>query len=159
VSYLIKQCGLTLIELIVVLAIVSVLAAVAVPSYRESISSSKRLEAQTALAALAVAVERHYSAQQPPSYANASASSLLAEYTPIGGNTTSETATYRLCVVDRGDSASGSSCPTKDSATDYALIALPLNAQAADRCGALKLTDTGAKSVSGGSSSEAECWK
>lgn len=156
---LIRRRGFTLIELMIVVAIVAIIAAVAVPSYRESIASSKRLEAQVALAALAVAVERYYSSQQPPSYANANAASLLAEYAPVGSNATLSTATYRLCVGDRGDSASGSECPSKESATDYSLLAIPLNSQANDKCGVLKLTDVGVKSVSGSAATTEECWK
>lgn len=54
------QHGVTLIELMIVLLIVGILASIAVPSYRQHVLRSHRVEAQTALMNLAAAQERHY---------------------------------------------------------------------------------------------------
>lgn len=151
--------GITLVELIVAVAVVGILAAIVMPSYRESVAESKRLEAQTALAALALAVERYYSRQQPPSYLSATAGGVFHSYAPIGTGATSATATYLLCVGDRGDSVAGSACPSKDSGLNYQLFAIPLNSQAGDGCGVFSLSDIGAKTVLNASKSSGECWK
>ncbi len=52
--------GVTLIELMIVLLIVGLLASIAVPSYRQFILRSHRVEAQAALMNLAAAQEKHY---------------------------------------------------------------------------------------------------
>jgi type IV pilus assembly protein PilE len=54
------QHGVTLIELMIVLLIVGLLASIAVPSYRQYILRSHRVEAQTVLMNLAAAQEKHY---------------------------------------------------------------------------------------------------
>lgn len=54
------QRGVTLIELMIVLLIVGLLASIAVPSYRQYVLRSHRVEAQTVLMNLAAAQEKHY---------------------------------------------------------------------------------------------------
>lgn len=55
-----KQRGMTLIELVVVIMIVGILAAVAIPSYRQYVMRSQRADAKDALLALATQQEKHY---------------------------------------------------------------------------------------------------
>lgn len=55
-----RICGFTLIELMVVLLIVGILGAVAVPTYRQYVIRSNRTEAKAALLRLAANQERHY---------------------------------------------------------------------------------------------------
>ncbi len=55
-----KSAGFSLIELMIVVAIIAILAAVAFPSYQESVKKSRRSDAQTALLGFAQAMERHY---------------------------------------------------------------------------------------------------
>jgi type IV pilus assembly protein PilE len=50
--------GFTLIEVMIVVAIVGILAAVAYPSYQDHVRKSRRAEAQSALMGLAAAMER-----------------------------------------------------------------------------------------------------
>ena len=54
------QKGFTLIELMVVIIIVAILAAIAVPSYQNYITKAKVKEAQSSLIALSLAVENAY---------------------------------------------------------------------------------------------------
>lgn len=55
-----RQQGLTLIELVVVMMIVGILAAVAIPSYRAYITRSQRSDAKDALLVIATQQEKHY---------------------------------------------------------------------------------------------------
>ena len=58
-----KNSGFSLIELMIVVVIVTILAAIAVPSYNSQIRKSRRTEAKTALADLASREERLYATQ------------------------------------------------------------------------------------------------
>ena len=53
-----KNRGVTLIELVVVVAILALLASIAVPSYRQYVLRSNRAEAKSALLTLAAAQEK-----------------------------------------------------------------------------------------------------
>jgi type IV pilus assembly protein PilE len=52
--------GVTLIELMIVVVIISILAAVSYPSYREFVARAKRTEAKAALLQIATNQERQY---------------------------------------------------------------------------------------------------
>ncbi|MDJ0793915.1 MAG: type IV pilin protein [Woeseiaceae bacterium] len=58
--FLRKQRGITLIELMIVVVIISILAAVAYPNYQEFVARAKRNEAKAALLRLATNQERFY---------------------------------------------------------------------------------------------------
>jgi len=55
-----KSKGFTLIELIIVVLIVGILGAIALPSYKEYVRKARRTEAQGILEGLAQAMERHF---------------------------------------------------------------------------------------------------
>jgi len=72
-----RAAGFTLIEMMVVVAIAGILAAVAIPSYREQLIRSSRSAAQTELLELGAAQERIYL------NSGAYASSVSAAYTGL----------------------------------------------------------------------------
>jgi type IV pilus assembly protein PilE len=122
--------GFTLIELMIVVAIVGILAAVAYPSYLQHVESTRRSDAQGALSGLANAIERHYTTNS--SYKNAAESGdtgspgIYPNEAPLDG----ATKFYDLTIQSADDSS-------------YVLRATPKNGQAGD--GIMELTSTGVK--------------
>lgn len=77
--------GFTLVELMVVIVIVALLAAIAVPLYINYVKDARRSEAAGALAAVATAQQTYY--QRNSGYANALAS-LNVDLTDVSANWT-----------------------------------------------------------------------
>ncbi len=143
-----RQQGFSLVELMVVVAIVGMLAALAYPSYRDQVRSTKRADCAGAMTGLANAMERHYSITGSYLGAanggnNTGAPAIYARRCPIDGNTP----TYNLRIQAATEST-------------YRLRAIPLGAQAEDKCGRLNLRNTGAKSISSAQSGVnwKDCW-
>ena len=127
--------GFTLIELMIVVAIVGILSAIAYPSYIEQVRKSHRADAQAALMENAQFLERRFTTQN--SYlgdwagADDANGALPVLATPRDGGTTR----YTLSVTDI-------------AANRFTLQATAVGAQADDACGNLSLEHTGARSAS-----------
>ncbi|SHG20370.1 type IV pilus assembly protein PilE [Microbulbifer donghaiensis] len=126
-----QQRGFTLIELMIVVAIVAILAAVAWPSYQNHIRATNRADAQGALLGLAQAMERHFT--QNGTYEEAAAADadtgapqIFPTESPLDGSNK----TYNLVIT----AADGSS---------YTLQAQPKGSQTGD--GILQLSSSGEK--------------
>jgi len=63
-----NQKGFTLIELMIVVAVIGILAAIALPNYVEYVRNGKASEATSLLSQLNLKLERYYSDQTPPTY-------------------------------------------------------------------------------------------
>ncbi|RAU17359.1 type IV pilin [Nitrincola tibetensis] len=136
--------GFTLIELMIVVAIIGIIASVAYPSYQDSIAKSRRANAQASLLELAQFMERHYTANN--------------QYTV--GNTNPVTPPALPFTVSPKDG--GAVFYNIDlaiiTATTYTLRATPAGAMAGDNCGNLTLTHTGVKGRTG-SLALNQCWR
>jgi type IV pilus assembly protein PilE len=111
------QKAFTLIELMVTVAIVGILAAIAYPSYQNSVIKSRRADAEGILLGLANALERKFTE-----------SNSYAGYTLPA----SATGYYTISLSQQTTSA-------------YTLSATPKASQTSDSCGTLTLTHTGIK--------------
>lgn len=126
-----RQKGFTLIEIMIVVAIVGILAALAIPAYQDQVASSRRADAQGALMGLAQAMERSYTENGTylglaESGNNTGAPTIFPDEAPIDG----ATKFYDLTI-------------SAATASSYTVRATPKNAQAGD--GNLELDSTGAK--------------
>ena len=130
-----KSMGFTLIELMIVVAIVAFLASIALPSYRNFVVRASRAEAVADLSELASWLERQYTIFG--SYDNASMPSLPFSNSPRTGN-----AKYTITL-------------TSPSSSTYLLTSTPTGGQLADdiTCGTLTLSNTSRKCIIGSSGS------
>lgn len=150
-----KRSGFTLIEVMIVVAIVSILAAIAIPSYTRYTLRSYRAEGRNMLLEATQWLEKNYTVSQ--SYA------LAADGTTAITTAILAAANVNLNVVPRGSSGSAvrynisfSAGPT---ATTYTLLATRANAQTADAdCGDLTLNNLQVRGRTGSGASIEECW-
>jgi len=117
----VRNQGFSLIELMIVVAIVAILSAVAFPSYQQYRLTAIREEAKERLMTCRQAMEEYYVAHK--TYIGAMASKICPKYFPEGS--TSVTAYYRFT---RG----------VEKRNRYIIQARPLGIMAADRCGWLQ---------------------
>jgi type IV pilus assembly protein PilE len=143
-----KNSGFTLIELMIVVAILGVVAAFAYNSYSRSVEKSRRSEAKNALLHAATLQERLQ-------IQNNQYSELIAD---LGGATTENE--YYAMSVATGE-MSGSDCDTSASEFScFIVTATAQNAQASDEsCATLTIDSLGRKTAqdSGGTTND-DCW-
>ncbi|TCT22887.1 type IV pilin protein [Thiobaca trueperi] len=128
--------GFTLIELMITVAIVGILAAIAYPSYQDSVRKSWRANGASCLMELAQRMERRFTGS----------SSYVGNALPPSGCTT------------EADMAAhyGFSFAANPTATAFTLQAVPVGSQASDTCGTLTITQTGLKGSDG---TVSDCWR
>ena len=144
-----RQAGFTLIEMMIVVAILGVLAAIALPSYQESVKKGRRTDAMAALQGLAQAMERHYTTtggytDAATGPADTGAPTIFSAKSPIDGSQTF----YNLTI-------------SAATTTTYTLTADPSSGQEGD--GNITLTHTGARAWDrnndGAYAATENCWE
>jgi type IV pilus assembly protein PilE len=149
-----RSLGFSLIELLVTVAIVSILATIAVTSYSSQVQKSRRTEAKSALLDLAGREERLFSTTNAYSnveafvgYAAAGVPTVMTGM-PFGNGYYTLTAAVPDAVNQPG------------VASSYLLTAIPVagSSQAGDTaCGSFSVNQLGVQTVSG-TSTAASCW-
>lgn len=126
-----KPNGFTLIELMMVVAIIGLLAAIALPQYSDYVVRAKRVEAQGLLLELASFTERFFT--ETGAYTGVA---LPFTTSPKEGSNTSYNIAFSVAAA----------------ATVFTLTATPTGSQSVDTdCGALSLDQAGVKCILAGS--------
>ena len=127
------QKGFTLLELIVVVAIIGILAAIAYPSYQAQTERGRVSEGRAAMVEAAASMERCFTATG----------------TYVGCNPrpdSSATGFYNIVAANR-------------TASNYQLQAVRQRATGANNCGTLLLNAAGQRDAQGNSKPVDECWR
>lgn len=152
-----KQTGFTLVELLIVLAIVGILTGIALPMYQGYTTKARRADAKAALSELSVWMERQYTAKSCYGTLDSSTGNCTTNKPTLPFTVTpkSGTAYYTLDVCLTGTTCNGATVTIPTSG--FVLIAVPTTSQKDPTCGSLLLDNTGNKTETG-TGSVAECW-
>jgi type IV pilus assembly protein PilE len=124
---------MTLIELVIVMAVMGILVATAVPSYRSHMLRVHRTEAIRILLQASMCQERVYASN--------------GSYDTNRCQPGSEYKQYQLSYT-----------PADTQSRMYMAMATPIGAQLDDPCGSLSLDQNGTRNISGVNISSMKCW-
>lgn len=136
-----RSGGFTLIELMIVVAVIGILAAIAYPSYTAYVARGNRAVAKQGLLELAQFMERTYTENN--TYTPGGALPAL----PFTTMPKTGTALYNMALDAAGTSA-----------TIYKLTATRTGSMASDECGDYSIDNTGAQTVANATATAADCW-
>lgn len=126
------QSGFSLIEMMIVVAIIAIIASIALPSYNEHVRKTRRAAGGACATAMAQQMERWYT----------------TNLTYVGGDLVLDTTVCQDSALDFYTIGS-----SDVAARTYTITATPTGAQTGDACGILSVTQSGAKSPG-----TAGCW-
>jgi type IV pilus assembly protein PilE len=138
-----RRAGFTLIEVMIVVAMIAILAAVALPSYQSSVRKARRADARSSLATTAQLMERYSTEHGGSGYSTATLSTVPGA--TVVAKPSSENGYYALTLSNL-------------TAGTFTLSAVPQGGQAADTCATYTLDERGVRGVMGTTHTVAECW-
>lgn len=141
-----KSKGFTLIELIVAVAIVSILAAIAWPSYRNYVVKAARVEAKATMLNMAQMQERYYTNN----------GGYLSLPGPAGSSPSGWQDYSGSSLASRRYDITVTAGPSGALGTSFKISAAPSNGFTDATCGTLTLDSAGTKGSSIGNASP--CW-
>lgn len=161
--------GFSLIELMIVVAVIGILAAVAYPSYTDSVLKGRRAQARTALVELLQQQERYMTQRNcylgfTTNSSGTATASAPSPSTACGGVTASSVP-FKTFAGDNLASASyllsATVCPgfgsgTLSIASCVKVVATPVKSD--PKVGNLEVTSTGVKTCTGSTSDKKLCW-
>jgi len=129
------QTGVTLIELVIVMVIIGILAAIAVPSYRQYVIRSQRVDATSALLRLATAQEKFYLQNN--------------RYATNAERVTAPPAGLGIPGTEHGWYTLATACVVAGCASGFTATAVPVagGPQASDACQLFQVNDRGVKTA------------
>ena len=130
--------GFTLVELMIVVAIIGIIAAIAYPTYQNHVQDTRRSAAQSELMELAQFMERRYTSNY--------------EYTEDGGD---PDLPFDHSPRDNDEDNAFYNIGFEEDVTEnaFTLEAVPTGVQSDDRCGTLTLDNQGNRGADGD-----DCW-
>jgi type IV pilus assembly protein PilE len=139
-----STAGFSLIELLIVIAIIGVLASIAYPSYQDSVAKTRRNDAASALMESVQALERYYTVNHRYTNSSGNLPAIYPTKAPNNGVTY-----YNIAVAGT---------PT---ASTFTLRASPTGAMTGDYCGNFQIDQSGVLSLDSASSgyTVAKCWR
>tara|TARA_R100000322_G_scaffold169847_2_gene143226 strand:+ start:1183 stop:1608 length:426 start_codon:yes stop_codon:yes gene_type:complete len=139
-SEAVNNKGFTLIEMMIVVAIIGILAAIAFPSYKLYVENTRRAAAEADMLELAQWMERRYSANFD--YRDGGADPALPFTVSPRNGTTFYNISFDPAVARNS----------------FVLKAVPTAGQVDDRCGTLTLGHDGTRTATKGAVVVADCW-
>jgi type IV pilus assembly protein PilE len=165
--------GVTLFEVLIVVALIAVLTAIAAPMYTQYIIRGQRAAAKTALLQMSQAMERYYTSCG--TYTTATAGPCFTGTAPVNYPLATPVGGPNCFAVSPGSGSAtyclGPSPATAPTLTSYLLVATPCGDAASGcpasanmaytdpTCDVLSIDNTGAKGTPNNVALAAQCWQ
>jgi type IV pilus assembly protein PilE len=140
-----RQTGFTLIEVMIVVVVVSILAAIALPSYQAYVQKGRRVDAKNAVLDMAAREEKYFAINNKYTILGTDLGFAVDSQIPVSANGASY---YEVTI-------------TQNTTNDYIVTATPTGPQVTDPCFSYAINSLGVQSngiSGGGNNTTTGCW-